>query len=230
MSARLPHIAGICYLFVIGCGIFVAIFVRERLFVAGDPAATALAVSANEGLWRLGIAVHLIYLLAAATFTVVLYRIFRRVGPTLALLALVLSISDIAVEALLLNLLYVPLLALDGDGPAAVFNEPQRHAAAHLSIRMFHIGWSFALTLFAGFCTFTGILILRSTMIARFIGVLMIGAGLSYFLNGVSGIIAPTVRNALLPWTLLLPFAGELSLALWLTIKGVRQSPDQEIA
>ena len=48
----------------------------------------------------------------------------------------------------------------------------------------------------------------------------MIAAGASYFVNSVAAIIAPALSSALFPWIMLPPFAGELSLALWLAVKG----------
>ncbi len=50
----------------------------------------------------------------------------------------------------------------------------------------------------------------------------MIAAGASYFVNSLAGILAPRLSESLLPWILLPAFVAELSLALWLTVKGVR--------
>jgi hypothetical protein len=55
------------------------------------------------------------------------------------------------------------------------------------------------------------------------LGVLMIAAGASYFVSSLAGVLSPPFADALLPWILLPPFAGELSLALWLAVKGVRE-------
>lgn len=218
---RQARIAGICYLLVIAGGVFAAVFVRESLFVAGDAAATAAAIAANEALWRVGIAVHLAYLVAGAAFVVILYGLFRRVHATLALLALVLAVADIAIEALLLTGLYVPVMLMEESGALGGLDEAQRHAVAYLAVRGFLVGWSFALFLFAGFCAIIGLLIVRSRLVPRAIGILMIAAGAGYLVNGLTGIVAPTLAAALLPWTLLPPFVGELSFALWLTAKGV---------
>ena len=220
--ARQARIAGLCYLFVIAAGVFAALFVRERLFVSGDAAATARAIAANEALWRWGIAVHLLYLLPGAAFSVILYRLFKPVQATLALLALVFAISDVAIEALLLTNLYVPLTMIQEGGALTALDEGGRQALGYLAVRHFLIGWSFALLLFSGFCGLIGLLILRSRLIPRVIGVLMIAAGASYFVSTLAGILSPPLVKTLLPWILLPPFVGELSLALWLAVKGVR--------
>lgn len=218
---REARIAGLCYLLVIAGGVFAALFVREALVVPGDATATARSIAANESLWRWGIAVHGIYLFPGATFGVMLYRLFRPVHSTIALLALVFAVAPVAIEALLLTALHVPL-AMSGEGTAFnALDEGQRQALGYLAIQVFLTGWGFSLLLFSGFCTLIGVLILRSTLVPRVIGALMLAAGLSYFLNGVSAILSPPFHAALLPGILLPPFVGELSFALWLTIKGV---------
>jgi hypothetical protein len=83
---------------VIAGGLFAGA-VQGFLTVPGDPAATAQAIAAHESLWRWGIGVHLVYLAGPAIIMdVLLYRIFKQVQPTLALLALVSALSAGAVE------------------------------------------------------------------------------------------------------------------------------------
>jgi len=48
----------------------------------GDAAATATAIAASEALWRWGLAVHLLYLLAAVVVAVILYELFKPVQGT----------------------------------------------------------------------------------------------------------------------------------------------------
>lgn len=220
-APREARLAGLCYLAVIAGGVFAALFVRGRLIVAGDAAATAAAIAAAEPLWRWGIAVHLLYLLPGAAFGVILYRLFRPAQETLALLALVLLACDVGLEALLLSALTVPL-ALGGDGGAfAALGAEQRDAIAYLAVRLFLTGWSFALFLFAGFCALIGVLVLRSRLVPRLLGVLMVGAGVGYAASALVGILAPAGASAA-AWLLVPCFVGELSLALWLAIRGVR--------
>ncbi len=219
--AKQARIAGVCYLLVIAGGVFAALFVREQLFVPGDAVATAHAIAAGESLWRWGIAVHALYLFPGAAFGVILYRLFKPVHSTLALLALVFGIGPVVIEALLLSFLYVPLTMTGESAPLSALDEGERQALGYLAVRSFLTGWNFSLLLFSGFCILIGLLILRSSLVPRIIGVLMIAAGASYFLNSLTAIVAPSLNAALLPGILLPAFIGEFSLALWLTIKGV---------
>jgi hypothetical protein len=221
---REARIAGVCYLLVIAGGVFAALFVREALFVPGDAVATATAIAGHETLWRWGIALHAMYLLAGAAVNVIVYRLFRAVHATLALLALVLAMTAVAVEALLMTTLHAPLVLLGEGAALAAFDDAQRHALAYLAVRLFHIGWGFGLLMFAGFCVIIGGLILRSALVPRPIGALMVAAGAGYFVNSLAGVLSPSLAMSLLPWVLLPAFFGELSLALWLAAKGVRPS------
>jgi hypothetical protein len=221
-DARLARVAGVCYLIVIAGGVFAELGVREALFVPGDAAATMDAIAANESLWRLGIAVHLLYLLPGAAAGVILYRLFRPVGATLALMALGLLLVPIGVETLLLSRLHVPLTLLVEAEALAGLAEGERQALGYLAVRSFFVGWSFALLLFAGFCVAISALILRSRLIPHAIGWLMIAAGAGYVVNSLAGILSPPLMALLRPWVLLPAFIGELSLAVWLTARGVR--------
>ncbi|NER80216.1 MAG: DUF4386 domain-containing protein [Leptolyngbya sp. SIO1D8] len=75
--------------------------------------------------------------------------------------------------------------------------------------------------IFFGFaCLDYGYLLYQSDYFPKIIGVLMVIAGLSYLINSFTLILSPTFSDKVFP-ILLLSFIGELSLALWLTFKGV---------
>eukprot|EP00747_Dinoflagellata_sp_TGD_P193769 gnl/TRDRNA2_/TRDRNA2_60381_c0_seq1.p2 gnl/TRDRNA2_/TRDRNA2_60381_c0~~gnl/TRDRNA2_/TRDRNA2_60381_c0_seq1.p2 ORF type:complete len:115 (+),score=11.70 gnl/TRDRNA2_/TRDRNA2_60381_c0_seq1:51-395(+) len=95
-------VAGLSYLSVISGGIFAEVVVREALVVPGDAAATARAIFENEMLWRLGLVVHLLYLIPAMVVNVIVSGFFRLVEPTLARLALVFGIATVTIEAVAL--------------------------------------------------------------------------------------------------------------------------------
>lgn len=226
-TRRQTRIAGLCYLVVIG-GVF-SESVRTSLIKTGDPAGTASAIAESETLWRLGMTYHLAYLPAAAVVAVVLYGLFKPVHATLARLALFFSLSDVTIEVIILLHLYVPVAILrEGDALTAL-DEGQRAALGYLSVRLFATGWSLALFIFSGFCLLTGVLILRSGLVPRVLGVLMVGAGVCYIINSMAWIHSPDLSDAIVPWILLPCFAGELSLALWLVIKGVRTDRVREV-
>ena len=215
------RIAGALYWLVIAGGLFAGI-VEGFLTVQGDPAATAQAIAAHEALWRWGIGVHLVYLaFPAIIMDVLLYRIFKAVHPAVALLALASALTSGAVAGAALLHLYVPLAAGEAGAPLVALAEGEREALAYLAIRLFETGSGFALLFFSGFCAATGALILRSHLLPRAIGVMMLLAGVCYFVSSLTTVVTPALADMLLPWILLPCFVGEASLATWLLVKGV---------
>jgi Domain of unknown function (DUF4386) len=220
--ARQARIAGLCYLVVIAGGLFAEGVVRGSLLVPGDAAATARAIAANETLWRWGVAVHLLYLVPAIVTNVLVCDLFKAVEPTLARLALVFSVAGVMIEAASLLHLYVPLALIEESGALTALGEGQRQALSYLAIGLFDTGFGFALLFFAGFCVLIGILILRSRLIPRVIGALMVVAGSCYVVNTLALILSPALSDRLVPGILLPIGLAELSLALWLAVKGVQ--------
>jgi hypothetical protein len=220
------RIAGALYWMVIAGGLFAGA-VQGFIVVPGDPAATAQAIAAHGALWRWGIGIHLVYLaFPAIIMDVLLYRIFKPVQPTLALLALASALTAGAVEGATLLQLYVPLAA--GEAPLVALGEGERQALAYLAIRLYETGSGFGLLFFSGFCAAIGALILRSRLLPRALGVMMLLAGICYFVNSLAAVVAPALAGLLLPWILLPCFFGEAALATWLLVKGVdiEEMPD----
>jgi hypothetical protein len=219
------RVAGALYWVVIAGGLFAGA-VQGFLTVPGDPAATARTIASSESLWRWGIGVHLVYLAGPALIMdVLLYRIFKQVQPTLALIALASALTAGAIEGAALLQLYVPLAVSESSGPLAALGEAQRQALAYLAIRLYDTGSGFALLFFSGFCAATGVLVLRSRLLPSAIGVMMLLAGICYFVNSLAIVAAPALAAVLLPWILLPCFAGEASLATWLLVKGIVETP-----
>lgn len=214
--------AGAFYLIIIAGGIFGEVAVRQALTVAGDPAATARAIAADEALWRAGLAVHLGYLLANVPLAFILYELFKRGQATLARCALGFAFLCTAVEAVNLVQLYVPLALAGPSGALPGLDEAQRQALGYLALRLHTAGFAFALWLFSGFCVLTGVMILRSRLVPRVVGAMMMLAGVCYAVNTMAMILSPALWDRLSVWILLPCFVGELSLALWLLVMGVR--------
>ena len=215
------RIAGASYWLVVAGGLFAGA-VEEFITVPGDPAATAQAIAAHEALWRWGIGVHLLYLaFPAIIMDVLLYRIFKPVQPTLALLALASALTAGAVEGAALLQLYVPMAAGEAGVPLTALGEGERQALVHIAIRLYETGAGFALLFFSGFCVAIGALILRSHLLPRALGVMMLLAGVCYFVSSLTTVVAEGLAGVLLPWIMLPCFVGEASVATWLLVKRV---------
>ena len=217
----LARLGGLLYLVIIVLGLFGEAFVRDRIVVSGDAAATAANIRAMEPLWRFGIGSELLLLTCAVILTVIFYVLLRPVSRDLALLAVCFNLVSIAIEAGIQLQLLAALFPLGTAPYLRAFAPEQLYAMASLAVKLHGYGFGVSLLFFGWVCLLDGYLIFRSGYLPKTIGVLMQIAGLSYLINSFALILAPHVANRLYPAILVPAFVGEASLCLWLLVKGV---------
>jgi hypothetical protein len=215
------RIGGVLYLIIIIVGLFGEAFVRDRLIVSGDAKAMAANILSHESLWRLHIAAELVLLICAVALLMILYVLLKPVSRELSLLALLLNVVSIGLEAAITMYLLVALFPLGDAAYLKAFAPEQLYAMAFLSLKSHGYGFGVSLIFFGCFCLVIGYLIFRSRYFPKTIGVLMQIAGLCYLTNSFALIRAPALANRLFPGILLPAFVGEASLCLWLLVKGV---------
>jgi hypothetical protein len=214
------RIGGVLYLIVIVIGFCTEFFVRDKLTASGDATAIANNILASESLWRISIAGDLILLVCAVALTLILYVLLRPVNRNLALLAVFFNVVEFPIEAVSkLYLLAAMLLSGNADYLQA-FEPRQLHALAKISLKVHDYGFGIDLIFFGVACMIYGYLLFRSGYFPRTLGVLMAIAGLSYLANSFTLILAPAYAGTIFP-ILVLALIGELSLCLWLIVKGV---------
>jgi Domain of unknown function (DUF4386) len=221
-AMRYARIAGVLYLAIILLGLFGELYVRGKLVVPGDAAATLAQIAAAPGLWRAGIVADLLMQVCDVPVIVIFYLLLRPVHPGLALFNTLINLVQTAVLAAnKLNLL-LPLFLVEGAGRlAASFSATQRADLSQLAIQAHGHGFAIGLLFFGFACLAQGWLIYRCGFIPRLLGALLALAGVSYLLNSLALLLAPALANALFPFVLMPAFVGELSLALWLIARGV---------
>lgn len=215
------RIGGILYLIIIVAGLMGEMFVRNSVIVSGDAAATAANLVASRSIWRVGIAGDLVMHLCDVGLMLVFYVLLRPVSRNLALLAVLFNLIQTAVlVANKMNLL-VPLFLLGDAKYLQAFTPQQLQALSYVALRTHDYGFGVGLIFFGMVCLVVGYLIIQSGYLPKAIGVMMQIAGVCYIANSFALILYPPLASALFPFILLPPFLAELSLALWLLVKGV---------
>lgn len=217
----LARIGGLLYLIIIVIGIFGEAFVRGRIVVAGDAAATAANLRSMEPLWRFGIAAEFVLLSCAIALTLIFFVLLRPVSRDIAYLAVFFNLVSIAVEAVAALNLVAALFPLGNASYLRAFAPEQLYAMASLAVKAHSYGFGVALIFFGFECLILGYLIFKSGFLPKTIGVLMQIAGWCYLINSFALILAPAFANRIFPAILLPCFVGEASLCLWLLVKGV---------
>ena len=215
------RIGGVLYLIIIVVGLCGEAFVRDRLTVSGDAAATAANIISHESLWRFHIAAEIFLLICAIALLFILFVLLKPVSRDLALLAAFFNLVSIGIEAATTMYLLEALFPLGNAAYLKAFTPEQLYAMASLSLRSHGYGFGVSLLFFGCFCLIIGYLIFRSGYLPKTIGVLMQIAGVCYLTNSFALILSPAVANRLFPAILVPAFIGEASLCLWLLVKGV---------
>jgi hypothetical protein len=215
------RIGGLAYLIIIVAGAIGELVIRNKIISGGDAAATAHNIAASPMLWRIGIAGDLIMHVCDLIVAMSYYLLFRRVNKNLAMLSVLFGLIQTAVlVANKLNLM-MPLFFLGNEDYLKAFNPQQLQALAFISIKAHGYGFSIGLIFFGFECLIDGYLIFKSGFLPRFLGVLIFVAGLCYLTNSFALILFPSISDAVFQIILTPTFIGELSMCLWLLIKGV---------
>ena len=204
---RYARIGGALYLVIIVAGIVGPLLTRDQLIVPHDVEATARNIAASPELWRLGIAVDVVMQLCDVPVMLILFLLLSPVNRNVALLALLFNIIQTA--TLVANQLTLIAAHLLSTGQPALTD---------LAIQAYSYGEALGLVFFGFTLLAEGYLIRHSGYLPRILGLLVQIGGVSYIVNSFLLLVAPDLANI----GFLIPsFVAELSLALWLLIKGV---------
>jgi hypothetical protein len=208
--------AGLLYLILAICGGFAEFFVRQRLTVPGDAAATAANVMASEWVFRLGFVAELTGQVVFILLVLALYQILKPVNRNQAVLMVIFVI--IAVTITCLNMLnqYAFLLVVGGEY-LTVFDGAQLEALALLFLDLHKVGYLIAQVFFGLWLLPLGVLIYKSGFFPRILGVLLVVACVGYVADVLIFALLPQVDLVVSEFT----FVGELLLLLWLLVRGV---------
>ena len=229
--ARLiARVGGVLYLIIIVLGALGEGLVRGSIVVPGNASATAANLRSMEWLWRLGVAAEAVLLTCAIALALILYVLLRPVCRDLALAAVFFNLVCIAIEGVAAISLAGTLFPVTNAAYANAFTPQQLDVIAMLSIRSHSVGFGIALIFFGVECVILGYLIFRSGYMPRWVGVLMQIAGACYVINSFALLLSPPLSSRLFPTILIPSLVAELSLALWLLVKGVREHKWNELS
>ncbi len=220
-AQRYARIGGVLYLIIIAAGLSGELFVRASLVVPGNAAATAANIAQSRYFWRAGIAGDLLMHICDVGLMLVFYVLLRPVSQNLARLAILFNLVQTCVLVGNKLNLVVPLFLLGDAAYLKAFTPEQLQALSYVAIRTHDYGFAFGLIYFGVECLVIGYLIVRSLYFPKALGMMMQIAGVCYIVNSFALLLYPPIGTRLFPFILLPPFVAELSLALWLLVRGV---------
>lgn len=212
---RLARITGALFLLTILAGIFAQVFVSERL-ITGDAATTAANLLAHKNLYQAGYAVFLIEMVSQVAATALFFYLLEPVNRPVALISAFVSLAGCAIKTVARIFFIAPLLVLSRPQDLAGMSQPQLQSLSYVLLEVNDRGAEIALVFFGFHALLNGYLVLRSTFLPRFLGVLgMLGS------VGWLTFLYPPLGHRVFFIVVLIALIGSLAMILWLLIKGV---------
>jgi hypothetical protein len=208
-------VAGL-FLATIVTGIFAQGFISERLIASGDAAKTAASILANKSLFRAGFTLYMIEMACQIGSVVMFYALLKPVNRSIARAAMVLGLTGCGIKIVARLFYYAPLFFLGGASYLSVFDGNQLQA---LSLTFLHVndqGAAIALIFFGFETVLEGWLIMRSTFLPTFLGVLGVIGGLGWLT-----FLWPPLGNQLFLLVALYGLIASIIMIAWLFIRGV---------
>lgn len=220
MKKKTYKLTGLLYLLVIICAGFSQGYVRETLVIPGDALATANNIFNNQGLFRLGFSLDLVAFMLDAIISVLLFQLMKPFGKTLAMTSSALRlIAHPAIGSLNLLNHYMALHVLNGV-TLSLMNPELAQAVSLLFMDAHSTGYLIAGGFFGLHCLLLGVSIYRSNTIPKIFGVLLLGSGLGYLIETFGNFMVPGHEASTALIVGISAALGEVSLTLYLLIKG----------
>jgi hypothetical protein len=218
---RYARAIGVLYLIVIVVGFFAYGYVPGKL-VSADVTVTANNILAHAFLWRAGVVAGLIVVVCAVPQLLLEYLLLRPVQRNLALLAALFNVISLVIESLSALGYLAALAIVAGRDSLKGVAAHQLQAWAWLAIDVHDADLNVSFLFFGCVCLLYGVLIFRSRFLPRFLGVLMVVAGLCYGGNSILVFLdLHVIPMSGVPLLLVPAGLSELILCLWLLIVGV---------
>jgi hypothetical protein len=218
---KTARMAGLFYLIFILTTVL-ASYVRSRIIVSGDAAATANNIMGSELFFRIGFVTELVSAVFFVLAAWALYVLLKPVNKNLALLFLLLNLGGVAVECINALNLFAALQFLSGANYLNVFQTGQLQAMAMSSLDLYINGFLIAQIFFSAWLLPLGYLVYKSRFLPRWLGLLLIldfFGNMSWFFQGF---LLPDYKILAYPGNAI-SFIAEISLTAWLLIMAVKE-------
>lgn len=222
----LARLAGLTYVILIVSGIFGIAHVPASLIAWDNPGATIDNIRASGFLFRIGIACQVLCFVSFIFLPVFLYRLLASVSPFAGFFMVAFALVSIPVS-LMASVYQVHVLHLIGDSPYLQTISASAIELQVMSALAASNNCATITNIFAGLWLFPfGYLVVKSGLLPKALGYLLIMGGVGYIYEFVAGFILETGG---IPWYVSLASnLGVFIVALWLLVVGVRV-PQKEI-
>jgi hypothetical protein len=222
---KIARIAGSTFLIVVIGYTLSWTFVYAKLIVAGNAAATANNIMANESLFRIGIMSDLMIAISTLILAWALYIMLKPINKNLALLALYLRLVEAILAVITVSFSFITLQILSGEANSTVIKPEQLQFIVGLFLNL-HASSSTIPMVFTG----TGSIIFFYLLFkSKYVPGILAGFGIFSYLSLLIYILVkilvaqPTSGMSNIELICYLPSVlFELIIGFWLLLKGVK--------
>jgi hypothetical protein len=190
-------------------------------FVFVDAPATLNTIIAHESLFRIGLVISLFSVVFFLLAAWALYVLLKTVNKNIALLFLLLNLGGFAIFCFSMLNLFASMLLLSGADYLKVFQPDQLQAQAMFFINLYKNGYIIAQIPYGIWLFPLGYLVFKSDFLPKILGILLIVDCFGLLIFVFQRFLLPGYEVISYPCTAV-SFIAELSLTLWLLIKGVK--------
>lgn len=222
-SVRMGRRAGLLWLLSAAAGGYGLSFVRGSVIVAGDAAATATNVAADEFGYRVAIVCTLLGQVLMVFFALTIFQLFRESYRWLATVFLVSVLVSVTIAVVNTFNHFGALLVTSQAEYLKAFSTGQLQAMAMMFLRMSNSGQGLLEIFWVPYFAAFGLLILRSGRLPVYCGVMMLVMSAGFAVNLLDKFLVPQFHPELFTRiAMALGALGGLPTMLWLLVRGVR--------
>jgi hypothetical protein len=205
--------AGLLYLVIIVVGMYAFVYALPQIKIEGDIGKTVVNIKNNPLLFRIGIISILAMNIASILLALYLYKLLSVINKGLAMSMLSLLFVGAGIS-LINEINHFAMIIINN---MENYNSIEKHNLTHLFVQMQKHG-SYIAVIFWGLWLFPlGCLIFSlKTRISKFIGIMLIIAGVGYVLDSFFLFVFPEMK---IPSISDYTFIGEFLLTIWLLVK-----------
>jgi len=226
------RLAGLLWLLAVVTGGFGLSYVRSKVIVPEDAAATVANIMASEFLYRAAIVGTLFSQIFMFFFGLTLFRLFKGVHEVLATVFLVSIMMTVGIAVVNTLNHFEALLVLSQADYLKVFNPEQLKAMAMTSVRLANSSGQGLLEIFwAPYYFSFGLLVIRSKFLPKVLGILLMIMGVGFATNILEKFLIPQFHPVMFTrLAMTLGALGGIPTILWLLIMGAKVQPLAEPA
>lgn len=219
---RTARIAGVFYLLVGIVGGFAEGFADPKMYAAGNAAATAENVLANQGLVRLSVAAHFLDAVFFILTALTLYILLKQVNKSVARAMLVFVILAVAIITLNAVFQFEALQVATNGTYLTAFGAAGSSALVLLLLDIQHYGTLAAQVFFGLWLAPLGYLAYKSGLFSKALGVTLVAATVCYLIDLFAAFLVPDLARQIHPFIVIVPAIAEIWMVLYLLVIGVR--------